>query len=177
MSCHWFLQRRIFTPICFLLCLGLHRGHWNGLSVFVTAQHSKRGAIRVIDSEDEKASAWSAWPPSSFIQFHVLSSLSSDEAAGVLWLPFRMHNLSCSIIISCFCLSFPHHIYLWSFLWVCVMQSLWGRDFLRVPVYPASWPAAAESLCAAPTEILWKSEQHNGRCHKDHIESHASVSS
>lgn len=64
---------RFLLLFFFFLCLGLHKGHWNGLSWFATAQRSKRGAIRVRDSEDEKASAWSAWPPSNFIQFHVLS--------------------------------------------------------------------------------------------------------
>lgn len=74
----------------------------------------------------------------------VFKTCSSDDAAGVLLLPLRMHSLSCSIIISCFHLLFPHHIYLWSFLCLCDAEPL-GRGFLWVLVYPTSWPAAPQS--------------------------------
>lgn len=142
-----------FYSYFFLLCWGLHRRHWNGLSGFATAQHSKRGAIRVRDSEDEKVSAWSAWPPSNFIQFHVLSW---KHLAVMRQQVCCDCHLQCSVFHCYFVfLSFISSSHLCVLL--CAVQSLWGRDLLGVLVYPTPRPAVpvpAEPLCDAPTESL-----------------------
>lgn len=121
-----------FYSYFFLLCWGLHRRHWNGLSGFATAQHSKRGAIRVRDSEDEKVSAWSAWPPSNFIQFHVLSWKHLAVMRQQVCCDCR---LQCTLFHCYFLfLAFisPSHL---SVL-LCAGQSLWGEISLGYSCAP-----------------------------------------
>lgn len=136
MPCHWFLQRQIFTPFFFSFAWDCTEGtemDYLGLQLHNIQREEQ------LESEIEEMKRHQRDQldlPAILYNFVCCpQNISRDDAAGGLWLPLRVHSLSCSIIISCFCPLSPHHISLWSSLCLCDAESL-GKGLPLGPLCP-----------------------------------------
>lgn len=122
-----------------------------------------------------KGNSQSVWPPCNFILFNafVFKPFSSHEVVTVIHK--AKHDLFQSYFMFVSLISSPHIPADFSLCSGNAESLAMGLLCHMCTLHPGQqWHShQLQSFCDAPTKIIWKSEQDNGRCHKDQAESYS----